>query len=221
MADDEELDIVLMHRSLYPRALISRFRLSATDQRGQAVRSLDSMPLEELAALQAEGNAAPLESADLDASLRQRLQDQFLTGHQPWQRAHDENDKIRRQLNSAKQAAKELNVMVLTERETPRATHVLERGVWDQKGDEVFPGVLPMVLPADADKAPTRLELGQWIVSRDNPLTARVITNQIWQLFFGAGLVRTPGDFGMPAARIPFFQMKLLPLPQPESVLDV
>jgi hypothetical protein len=43
----------------------------------------------------------------------------------------------------------------------------------------------------------TRLELGRWIVSDENPLTARVITNQVWQLFFGAGLVRTPADFGL------------------------
>ena len=41
-----------------------------------------------------------------------------------------------------------------------------------------------------------RVKLAKWIVSRENPLTARVIVNQVWQLFFGAGLVRTPGDFG-------------------------
>ena len=87
--------------------------------------------------------------------------------------------------------------MVLSERKEPRQTHVLVRGVWNSKGPAVPRGVLPAVLPQDSVNTPTRLELARWIVSPDNPLTARVITNQVWQLFFGAGLVRTPGDFGM------------------------
>src|SRR5205085_4535353 len=50
--------------------------------------------------------------------------------------------------------------------------------------------------PEFAPKASGRLELAQAIVSRQNPLTARVIVNRIWLHHFGAGLVRTPSDFG-------------------------
>jgi hypothetical protein len=74
---------------------------------------------------------------------------------------------------------------------------MLERGLYDKRGEEVHattPGRLP-ALPADA---PTnRLGLARWLVNPENPLTARVTVNRFWQQFFGVGLVRTPGDFGV------------------------
>ena len=195
---DEELDIILMQRSLEPHALIGRFQLSVTDQAGQAVRSIGSMPLEQLAELvQRESDDDSLELADLPDELRKVLFAQYLEEVPAYQNAKDRRDEIARQHGEIKRAAGELNVMVLQERPEPRVTHVLQRGVWDQKGETVSAGVLPAVLPRNASEVPTRLELGRWIVSEENPLTARVIVNQIWQLFFGAGLVRTPGDFGV------------------------
>ncbi len=209
---DEELDIILMQRSLVPRALIARFRLSVTDQAGEAVRSIGAMPLEELATWisesprddSADGSPEPTEEgsstatpADVPPDLRQRLVQQYLEDHSDYQLAKIRSDKVRRQHDQTKTATAELKVMVLRERKESRQTHVLQRGVWDQAGDQVSVAVLPAVLEQDASDVPTRLELGQWVVSRDNPLTARVITNQIWQLFFGAGLVRTPSDFGL------------------------
>ena len=79
----------------------------------------------------------------------------------------------------------------------PRPAFVLLQGQYDKHGDRVEPGT-PAFLPALASSAarPTRLDLARWLVSRENPLTARVGVNRFWQQFFGAGLVRTPGDFG-------------------------
>lgn len=189
LSSDEALDITLMHRSLDPGRLIGKFRLSATNQRGRAVRSLDPMPMTQLHhALQAR--------SDISDSLRELLIDQFLEDDTDWQNATERDSQIKRQLSDARNAAKDLNVMVLAERKKARKTHVLIRGEWDKHGDEVQPAVLPAVLPRPSDTVPSRLELAQWITSPDNPLTARVIVNQIWQLFFGAGLVRTPNDFG-------------------------
>jgi hypothetical protein len=195
---DEELDIILMQRSLEPHALIGRFRLSVTDQAGEAVRSIAEMPLQQLAKfVQDETDSDEVEPAGLPHELRQRLVAQYLADLPAYQQAKDRHDEISRQHGEIKKGAGELNVMVLKQRSEPRSTHVLQRGVWDQLGEAVSAGVLPAVLPRDRSEVPTRLELGRWIVSTQNPLTARVIVNQIWQLFFGAGLVRTPGDFGL------------------------
>lgn len=82
--------------------------------------------------------------------------------------------------------------------------HVLLRGTPGRHGDLVQPAV-PVVLgrmPAAPSPVPPqtsgrRLRLAHWIASPDNPLTARVIVNRVWQWHFGQGLVATPNDFGL------------------------
>jgi hypothetical protein len=125
-------------------------------------------------------------------ALRERLFAQFLTDYPPYQVAREALDRAVRQYDEVKSAGK-VDVMVLAERAEPRETHVLLRGVWDKPGDKVVPAVLPAI----GGKAKNRLELAEWLASNENPLTARVIVNQLWQLLFGYGLVRTPEDFGL------------------------
>ncbi len=87
-------------------------------------------------------------------------------------------------------------VMVMEEMPAPRETHVLKRGVYDQPGEQVWPGV-PASLPAMRDDSPrNRLGFARWLVSPANPLTARVAVNRLWQIVFGTGLVKTAEDFG-------------------------
>ncbi|MSO21683.1 MAG: DUF1553 domain-containing protein [Acidobacteria bacterium] len=88
------------------------------------------------------------------------------------------------------------------------ATHVLRGGDYQQPGEAVDPGFpsavagnsLPAVLEVDRFRQfPTRgrrMTLAKWIASPDNPLTARVMVNRIWQHHFGRGIVGTPSDFG-------------------------
>jgi hypothetical protein len=91
-----------------------------------------------------------------------------------------------------------LIVSVMGERDTLRATHILDRGVYDAPGRVVTASALPSVMKFDTAKLPqNRLGLAKWTTSKNNPLTARVFVNQIWQEFFGRGLVKSTGDFGM------------------------
>ncbi len=92
----------------------------------------------------------------------------------------------------------QLTVSVMGDRDTLRKTYILNRGVYDHPAFEVHPAALKSVLFFDTVNAPrNRLGLAQWTVSKENPLTARVFVNQIWQEIFGKGIVKTSGDFGM------------------------
>jgi hypothetical protein len=86
--------------------------------------------------------------------------------------------------------------MIMAEMEKPRDTFILVRGAYDKKGEKVT-AATPAVLPAMPDDLPrNRLGLAKWLVSPQNPLTARVIVNRFWQQIFGTGLVKTSEDFG-------------------------
>ncbi len=88
-------------------------------------------------------------------------------------------------------------VMGVTDDENPKQAYLLKRGDVAMKGDPVGPG-LPQVVCGESDLNPEyrRKQLADWIASKDNPLTARVAVNRIWQYHFGKGIVRTPSDFG-------------------------
>ncbi len=91
-----------------------------------------------------------------------------------------------------------LYVSVMGDRDTLRPTYILNRGVYDQHGDVVQAAALKSVMPYDTINKPrNRLSLAEWTVSKNNPLTARVYVNRVWQEIFGRGFVKTSGDFGM------------------------
>ena len=88
--------------------------------------------------------------------------------------------------------------LVLQERppENPRPTFRHHRGEFLEPRERVEPGVPAVLPPLPPGEMPNRLTLARWLVSRENPLTARVTVNRHWQAFFGRGLVRTLDDFG-------------------------
>ena len=83
-------------------------------------------------------------------------------------------------------------------RDAPRArpTYILERGLYNQRGKQVQPGVPERVFASKHALAPNRKGLVDWLFDADNPLTARVFVNRLWQMHFGSGIVDTVEDFG-------------------------
>ena len=88
------------------------------------------------------------------------------------------------------------STMVMRELDGPRETFVHESGNFLNPGERVVPGVLAALHPFEGRQSPNRLDLAHWLVNRENPLTARVAANRIWQEYFGLGLVETENDFG-------------------------
>ncbi len=83
-------------------------------------------------------------------------------------------------------------------RDTLRQTFILDRGMYDAPTVEVSPSTPEAILAFDEGKYPkNRLGLAKWTMSPENPLTARVFVNLMWQELFGVGIVKSAGDYGM------------------------
>jgi Protein of unknown function (DUF1553) len=90
-----------------------------------------------------------------------------------------------------------MTVSVMAE-DTLRKTFLLDRGQYDKPTVEVIASAIPAVMKFEEKKYPrNRIGLAQWTTDKNNPLTARVFVNQVWQEIFGKGIVKTSGDFGM------------------------
>ncbi|HSG70333.1 MAG TPA: DUF1553 domain-containing protein, partial [Planctomycetaceae bacterium] len=87
--------------------------------------------------------------------------------------------------------------MILREQSAPRETYMHIRGDFLRKGSVVKPNVLAVLhdLPPEVNQ-PNRLDFAHWLMSPENPLTARVTVNRFWQRLFGLGIVETENDFG-------------------------
>ena len=86
---------------------------------------------------------------------------------------------------------------IMNERDAAAEAYLLFRGEYDKRRDKVTPET-PAALPAmPADLPRNRLGLAQWLLRPEHPLAARVTVNRFWQELFGAGIVRTAGDFGV------------------------
>jgi hypothetical protein len=88
--------------------------------------------------------------------------------------------------------------LVTTKAATVRTVRILPRGNWMDESGEVVKAAFPHYLPQPKldGRTPSRLDLARWLVSRENPLTARVTMNRLWMQFFGTALSKNPGDLG-------------------------
>jgi hypothetical protein len=90
-----------------------------------------------------------------------------------------------------------LIVSIMDDKSEKRKTHLLLRGEYDAPGEEVYPATPRSVLGFNTNYPKNRLGLAQWLFDPNNPLTARVYVNILWQDLLGTGIVKTSGDYGM------------------------
>ncbi len=108
---------------------------------------------------------------------------------------------IKKELQTAREEENTLvssipEIMVMGDLPEPRPTYILERGAYDAHGEQVEPSTPEAVLAFDESYPKNRYGLSQWIFDQENPLTARVYVNRLWQMHFGKGIVKTSDDFG-------------------------
>ncbi len=131
----------------------------------------------------------------LSADDREQLTHHFLSNHSSaYQTQLAQLARARRPLVDSMEQVKE--IMVMKEMPKPRQAYVLERGGYENYGEEVFPNTPESILPWNEHLPKNRLGLAQWLLDPEHPLTARVAVNRFWQSYFGQGLVKTTEDFG-------------------------
>ncbi|MBI85125.1 MAG: hypothetical protein CMJ81_18170 [Planctomycetaceae bacterium] len=156
---------------------------------------------------------APIDSCNAEIESKvEKLQEKVAE----LEKAAEKADKER--LSSLQEQIEELNatkgsygkIQALFDVQNPPTSRVFRRGNYFQLGIPVTPGFPEVLTPVSTDShaahklqrqlppetSGRRLELADWITSRNNPLTARVIMNRLWMHHFGEGIVTTPGNFG-------------------------
>jgi len=163
-------------------ASLGRFRVAATTAEGAKAREFPG-EIEGLLTIPEER---------LTARERESLLRHWATIAPELKAARDEIDALRKQLPAPP------TTLVMQERPTdnPRATYRHHRGEFLQPKEAVTPGVPSWLPPLPKDAPANRLTFAKWLVSKENPLTARVTVNRHWHALFGRGLVRTLDDFG-------------------------
>ena len=141
-----------------------------------------------------------IEAIQVDAAVRTTSQREQIAAE--YRRITPALDGIRNQITNLQKQKAELEAQIpyslTTESTLPRTTRVLPRGNWMDDSGEIVEPMIPSFLGdlGIKNRRPTRLELAQWVVSRENPLTARAFVNRVWALYFGTGLSGILDDLG-------------------------
>lgn len=175
----------LEFNSQFPQHNIGRLRLTAT----KAANPAGSWITPALRTILA---VAPAErTAEQKVALTNYLRDQsvrFAELRGVAQKLHEQKQQF----------ANNLPRSLITTAGTPRVVRVLPRGNWlDDSGDVTEPAIPAFLGKLDVkDRRANRLDLANWVISSENPLTARVMVNRLWKQFFGIGLSKTVDDLG-------------------------
>ena len=200
----QKLRVRLNHHGLNNRVAFGRFRISITDDEEPSLSAAplavtDGVPLDVLQVLA--GSSASSAAQALEASVAsQRRGYESVARHYrriapilseeraTWVSLHERWLEIRLASEST---------LATRALQKPRETRMLERGNWLTPGEVVTPAVPSFLPPLRArGQRPDRLDLARWLIRRDNPLTARVVVNRFFKLFFGRGLSPALDDLG-------------------------
>ena len=146
---------------------------------------------------------APEITAILKTDPAQRKPDQTARLAEAYRQIAPELESLRAGLATAEKAKADFETaapkcIVSVSDTNHRIVRILPRGNWMDESGEIVKAALPHYLPAPdlGERVPNRLDLGQWLVSRENPLTARTVMNRMWKHFFGTGLSKVLDDLG-------------------------
>ena len=187
--DDLQLELVCER---YHAAGLGKFRISVTTADDAKASPLSDGVRAVLLKYREQGKLGSLLGSAEAAADRELLLRQFVKVAPELAKERQKIEKLRAEM------PKFPTTLVMRERphDHPRPTFRQHRGEFLQPKEEVTPGVPSFLPPLPADAAPNRLTLAKWLVSKENPLTARVTVNRQWEAFFGRGIVRTLEDFG-------------------------
>jgi hypothetical protein len=171
------LTITMKHQMRHSSRNLGRFRISVT------------------------AAADPELIVEMPARLRPMLPEQKESLAAAYREVAPSLDSARKQMADLRMELRKLGIasaMTLSEAGgfARPSTNIRERGTFTSKGDLVYADVPSALGSLPKDAMPNRLGLAEWLVSDDNPLTARVTVNHFWETLFGHGLVETSEDFG-------------------------
>jgi len=179
----ERTEIKLVLTQNYKSHPLGRFRISLTSDDGDVFL----LPKQVSAVVEAGYDAA-------NATHVKAIRDYYLRVVPPPKELTDKIAAVKKQMDGIKPVTVPIMRELMGERR--RKTHIQVRGNFEALEGEVVEGT-PAVLHGFPEGAPVnRLGLAQWLVSAENPLTARVIVNRYWEQLFGQGIVRTSEEFG-------------------------
>ena len=185
----QAVQLVLEFRSPHVRHLLGHFRISTTT-------APDPVALQQFPAALAAILAKP--TAQRNAKERAAMAAYFIksSSHPAAVAARKTKEAADSALATHRNALPK--VMVMSDAK-PRKTHVHTRGVYTALAEEVHAGTPECLPPMKSELPNNRLGLAKWLMSPENPLTARVQANRYWQLFFGTGLVKSSENLGIQA----------------------
>lgn len=172
-----------------PQHTLGRFRLLTTSASLRAQELISTPKLDRI--------------LKKDGVQRTKEQEDSLAEH--FQAVAAQLQPLRDELSATEKAIVDLTTQIpttlITQAVEPREVRVLPRGNWMDATGEVVSPAFPAAIhvpsfTASADRRLTRLDLARWLTNAEHPLTARVLTNRLWKLFFGVGLSRKLDDFG-------------------------